>query len=51
MPTGKLLNLIFVVIGIAGSIYVLYSIFLRNVKKEISKSVEEVLLKKNAAHR
>jgi hypothetical protein len=45
MTSAKLINLILIIIAITGSLYTLYSIFLRTIKNEFHK-MEDDLLKK-----
>ena len=51
MNIYKILNLLLIIIGVTGSIYTLYSIFIRNIKKEMHKIEDDIIYKlKNANH-
>lgn len=58
MNNAQLINLSLIIIGISGSIYALYSIFIRVVRREIANTVKSNLLElkgqikiQNANHR
>ena len=51
MNIFKFLNLLFIILGVTGSIYTLYSIFIRNIKKEMHKIEDDIIFRlKNANH-
>jgi hypothetical protein len=43
MVSGKVINLLLVLIGVSGALYALYSVFIRTVRREITKSVKDNL--------
>ena len=50
MPVEQILNLIFIIIGLLGSLFALYSILIRNIKKEMHKIEDEIILKITKTH-
>jgi len=58
MNHAQMINIMMIVVGVSGSLYALYSIFLRVVRREIAKTVKENIMElagqikiQNAHHR
>jgi len=45
MESTKIINLIFIFIGITGACFTLYSVLIRNIKTEIQKMEEDIISK------
>lgn len=47
MTKGQLINLVFVILGLSGCFYALYSVFIKTIRKEIKNMENNILTKIN----